>query len=249
MSGYPKKLLQVQRRSSLGFTLIELLAAVGLIVVLLAGLGFALKGRGGDGAALNNAQKALAGLVGTARAQAALHQTRSRLLIYASQPPAADAAKFLRYLQIVREEPYNSNSWVAACAPVFMPGMVCVVPPAVPRTMVATGVNWTGTIALGPASSLLGPISVNVIGQSYLVNGAQRGVSQVFGGTGGGQAYYLEFSELGAVSGLGTNLKLALATANLSPNALPQFNNPNAVRGLLLRKSGAFTFVGDANSF
>ena len=239
-----------RRRPFRGFTLIELLAVVGLIVILLGGFGLALRGRGGDGAALANAQKSLASLVGTARAQAGLHHTTARLLVYASQPPAADAGKFLRYLQVVREEPFGSGSWVAVGTPVLLPAPVCVVPPApVPRTMVATGVTWTATAALGPASALLGPVAANVIGQSTLINGVQRGTAQPFGGTGGGQAYYLQFSPDGTVSGSGTNLKLALGTANLAANALPQFNNANAVRGLLVRKTGAVTFVGDANSF
>ncbi len=236
-------------RAPRAFSLIELLVVIALIVALLAGVGLALKGRGSDGAALTNAQATLAGLVGTARAQAALHQTTTRLLVYASQPPAADAAKFLRYLQVVREDPFGSGSYVATGPAVTLPAPVCVVPPTVPANLRVSGVIWTGTLALGPVSALLGPITANVIGQSTVLNGIQRGVPQLFGGTGGGQAYYMQFSPDGTATGSGTNLKLALSTAVLAANALPQFNNPNAVRGLLLRRSGAVSFVGDANSF
>src|SRR5581483_3503981 len=107
----------------------------------------ALSGRGGEGAALANAQGIVEGLVSSARAQAALNQTRARLLVYAQQPPNGDANKYLRYLQVVREEPASSNTWVATGDAVILPAPVCVVPPApVPATHLNTGVTWlTGT--------------------------------------------------------------------------------------------------------
>ena len=65
---------------------------MGVMVLLLGGVAIALSGRGGEGAALVNAQSLISGLVGTTRAQAALHQTNARLVVYAQMPPAGDAS-------------------------------------------------------------------------------------------------------------------------------------------------------------
>ena len=103
------------------FTLIELLVVIGLIALLVGGIGMALGGRGTDGAALAAAQNTVASLVGATRAQAALHQTTARLLVYASQPPGGDADKYLRYLQVVRLE---GGNWVATGNAVTLPSPV-----------------------------------------------------------------------------------------------------------------------------
>ena len=109
-----------QRRaagSTRAFTLIELLVVIGMIILLVGGGALALSGRGGEGVALSNAQSLVAGLVGSTRAQAALHQTNARLIVYAQVPPgvAADAAKYLRAFQVVRQEtlPSGTTVWIA----------------------------------------------------------------------------------------------------------------------------------------
>ena len=242
------------RRSRRAFTLIELLTVCGVIVMLIATVGVALSGRGGDGAALASAQNTLSGLVGAARAQAALHQTTARLLVYAQQPPGGDAYKYLRYLQVVRQEtsPQGVSVWVAAGNPVVLPVPICVVPPTpVAANHLNTGVTWNNNAATGPVSvfspTILTAFSVN--GQSA---GTGRPVAgQLFGGTGGGRAYYLEFAADGTVTSNATNnpTKIALTTAVLAPATLPKFNNASGVRGLFIRKSGAISFVNDATSF
>ncbi|MSU47788.1 MAG: type II secretion system protein [Opitutus sp.] len=239
------------RSCAAGFTLVELLVVTGLIVILVGGAAMALTGRGGEGAALANAQSLLSGLVGTTRAQAALHQTTARLIVYAQQPPAAnaDAAKYLRALQVLRQEtlPNGTTVWVAVGDPVTLPTPVCVVPPApVAVNHLRSGVTWNNNVATGPVSVLTLATGFNYRGQS------NANVSQFFGVQGlGGRIYYLEFGSDGTVSSnTSTNpTKIALTTAILGGNVLPQFNNANGVRGLFVRKSGAISLVNDSTGF
>lgn len=224
------------------FTLLELLIAVSMIVVLVVVVGSGLAGRGSDGAALVSAQNSLISLVGATRAQAALHGGTARLLVYASPPPGGDADKYLRYLQVVRDVSTGSNqpAWASAGLPVTLPTGVFIVPPA--------GVTTTGGFAwnLNPAT---GPISlfVNRTATRLIVDG------QPFGGPTGGLAFYVEYAPDGRVTpsfvGSASSPKLAVSTAEASANAVPRFNNANAVRGVLLRASGAASPVNDVNSF
>jgi prepilin-type N-terminal cleavage/methylation domain-containing protein len=238
-----------------GFTLVELLVVIGLVAVFAGGAALALAGRGGDGAALANAQSIVAGLVSAARAQAALHQTIARLVIHAQQPPAAnaEASKYLRTLQVVRQEaaPEGGMAWVATGDPVTLPAPVCVVPPApVPANHLRPGVSWSNNAATGPVSSLRFDRSFGCLGQSPAAG--RPAAIQYFGTHGrAGPAYFLEFGPDGtAVSGFATNAnRIALSTAVLSANAPPQFNNPNAVRGLTVRRAGAVSLVHEAGGF
>ena len=58
----------------------------------------------------------------------------TRLLIYAQQPPAAnaDAMKYLRALQVVRLDTLSNgqSAWVAVGDPEILPEPICVVPPS-----------------------------------------------------------------------------------------------------------------------
>jgi type II secretory pathway pseudopilin PulG len=243
--------------SSAGFTLIELLVVVGMIVILVGAVAMALAGRGGEGAALTNSQSILSGMVQSARAQAALRQTKTRLLVYAQIPPGAnvDSNKYLRALQIVREEPLtNGNTtWVATGDFVILPAQVCVVPPSpVPRDHLSlpTGQNWNNDVATGPVSTLTVAAGFSYGGQPP-VNG-RPGALQFFGVQGlSGRVLYLEFGADGTVTSVAnaTPVKIALTTAVLTSGALPKFTNASGVRGLLVRKTGATSFVNDATSF
>lgn len=236
---------RVLRRA--GFTLIELLVVVGLIVALTGGIALALSGRGGEGAALTNAQSLVASLVGATRAQAALHQTNARLIVYAQQPltTGGDAEKYLRALQIVRQEtlPNGTTVWVAAGDPVKLPTPICVVPPApVPTNHLSTGVTWNNNVATGPVSTLTTLASFNYRGQSAAV------ANQFFGTQGqSGRIHYLEFGPDGSLPSNST--KIAVTTAVVGGNALPRFTNAFGVRGLFVRKSGAISLVDEATGF
>lgn len=246
--------LGVRSRSrQAAFTLVELLVVVGLIVVLAGAGALALAGRGGEGAALANAQNIVAGLVGATRAQAALHQTRARLVIYGQIPPAAnvDASKYLRTLVVLREDPVGSNRWVATGTPITLPTSICVVPPApVPANHLGSGVRWNNNVQTGPVSTL-------TIANGFSYRGTSTGNAQQYFGRQGqsGRVLYLEFDANGTVTSpvpggaTGNVLKIALTTAVLSGNTRPAFNNASAVRGLFIRRSGAISLVDSATGF
>lgn len=235
-------------RPRAGFTLVEVLVVTGVIVVLAGLVAAALGGRGGEGVALANAQKIVAGLVSSARAQAALHQTNARLVVYA-QPPGTttDAAKYLRTVIVLREEPFGSGRYVATGDPVLLPAPICVVPPSpVPATHLNTGVAWNNNAATGPVSTLR-----RTTGFSYF-GSASANTRQFFGTAGRtGTVLDLQFAPDGTVASnpTGNPTKIALATAVLSPSALPRFNNAFGVRGLFVRRTGAVSLVNGATAF
>lgn len=233
------------------FTLVEVLVVIGVIVILVGGAAIALSGRGGEGAALTNAQSLVAGLVGSTRAQAALHQTNTRLIVYAQMPSGAtgDSSKYLRSLQVLRQETLaNGNTvWVAAGDPVTLPAPICVVPPTpVPTNHLNTGVAWNNNVATGPVSTLLTATAFSYRGQSTAT------ANQFFGAQNqSGRIHYLEFAPDGTVvsNTTGNPTKIALTTAVLTANALPRFTNANTVRGLFVRKTGAVSLVNAATGF
>lgn len=240
-------------RGPAGFTLLELLVVIGVIVVLVGATGVAVAGRGGEGAALANSQAILTGLVNATRAQAAVHQTSARLVVYAQQPPGtnADAAKYLRSLIVLRQETAANGStfWVAAANPVTLPTPICVVPPSpVPANhlRLPAGQTWNNNVATGPVSTLTVATAFSYRGQ------AASTATQFFGVNGqSGRILYLEFASDGTVTSnaRANPTKIALTTAVLATNALPLFNNASGVRGIFVRKTGAVSQVDNATGF
>jgi prepilin-type N-terminal cleavage/methylation domain-containing protein len=223
------------RGRAAGFTLIELLVVIGLIALLAGGLGFALSDTGGN--SLATAQNTIASLVGSARAQAAVHQASARVYVYGLRPPNGDADKFLRLLQVFREEPAGSGNFTAVGDAVYLPRGVYVVPPST-TGLLASGVVWpTANPDLRSTFATPQPQAL----RPALPAGA------AFGGAVTG--YYLEFAADGTLApSIQPYARLVVSTATLANN-LPQFNNPAAVRGVLLRPSGALTFASDPASF
>src|SRR5690606_32751365 len=68
-----------------GFTLLELLVVLGLAGLLTAGIGLAVRG-GPASASLDAAQSLVAGLLTSARTQAALSRVRARVLVRSANP-------------------------------------------------------------------------------------------------------------------------------------------------------------------
>jgi type II secretory pathway pseudopilin PulG len=244
----------VRARCAAGaFSLIELLVVMGLIVLLAGGAAMALSGRGGEGTALVNAQSLVSSMVGATRAQAALQQTRARLIVYAQIPPGAnaDAEKYLRMLQIVREQTLatGTNVWVAVGDPVKLPTPICVVPPApVPTNhlRLPAGQTWNNNVATGPVSTLTVQAGFNYRGQVTAT------ANQFFGVNGqSGRVLYLEFNPDGTVqsNATGSPTKIALSTAIVGGNTPPLFNNKEGIRGVLVRRIGAVSLVNRSDGF
>jgi hypothetical protein len=103
--------------------------------------------------------------------------------------------------------------------------------------LLASGVTWPTNPA--PLSSLGTDVAPNSAGVGTPFNGAST-------------VFYLQFGPEGSVSAGAVSVapyaKLIVATATLTNN-IPQFNNAGAIRGLLVRPTGAITFVNDAASF
>ena len=237
-------------RDAVAFTIVELLVVMGVMILLVGGFALALAGRGGEGAALANAQSLVASMVGATRAQAALHQTNARLIVYAQLPTAGESAKYLRALQVVRQETLANGTsvWVAVSDPVTLPAPICVVPPApVPANHLRAGVTWNNNVAMGPVSTLTVATGFNYRGQVTAT------ANQFFGRQGqNGRIFYLEMDPTGAVvspAPSGNPVKIALTTAVLLPNAVPNFNNATGVRGLIVRRSGAISLVDGSTGF
>lgn len=215
------------------FSLLELMVVVGLIALLAGGIGLALGDSGGN--SLATAQKTLATMVNSARAQAAVNQTNTVLAIYGTRPPTGEAEKYLRLLQVFRNETPESATatWVAVGSAVYLPRGVYVVPTNT-TGLLASGTVWPSNPPL--VSTLRGPIN---LGQP---------TGTLFGGA--ATAWVVEFSADGTVAQIGTQAfsRLVVGTAVLNNN-VPQFNNAGAVRGVLLRPTGGLTFVNEALGF
>ena len=223
------------------FTLLELLIVVGLIGVLVGGVSLAL----GDssGRSLATAQQQLASLVGQARANAAIGQTETRLLFYGNPPPVGDATRFLRQVQLVRAVTPGSatTAWEPIGPALTLPRGIYLVPPTT-AGFIAAGVVWPTNPA--PRSTLNTRINYTLVsGNTPLI--------PIFG-----SSYWIEFLPNGSLRSDAALLagqpypKLAIATATLSATNSPLFNNPGAVRGLIIRPAtGAVTFVNEAASF
>ncbi|MSU53548.1 MAG: prepilin-type N-terminal cleavage/methylation domain-containing protein [Opitutaceae bacterium] len=223
------------------FTLLELLIVVGLIGVLVGGVSLAL----GDssGRSLATAQQQLASLVGQARANAAIGQTETRLLFYGNPPPVGEATRFLRQVQLVRALTPGSatTAWEPIGPALTLPRGIYLVPPTT-AGFIAAGVVWPTNPA--PRSTLNTRINYTLVsGNTPLI--------PIFG-----SSYWIEFQPNGSLRSDAALLagqpypKLAIATATLSATNSPLFNNPGAVRGLIIRPAtGAVTYVNEAASF
>ena len=202
-----------------GFTLIELLVVVALIAVLAGTLGLVLRNPG-EAVVLQAAQGMLASLCSATRGRAALTQQNARLVV-AADPTDPDC--HLRYLQIVHEEMAGSGQWRAEGSGVFLPRGVYLVPPS------PAAVPGNPTWPVSRRSTALSSAA-----QAMTINGVAAGLF-----------YYVQFTSRGTTGG--GNLVLTAGRTTSGP-AL-EFANPENLRGVLLRSSGACLLLNDAGAF
>lgn len=220
-----------------GYTLIELLVVVGLIALLAGGIGLALGDSGGN--SLSTAQTTLSTAVGLARAQAAVNQTEAIVAIYATPPPAGDADRYLRLIQVFRSETPGASPQTATYTPVgsplLLPRGVCVVPNTTAGFLVP-GITWQAN-----------PPLISSVTQTA-IRGQPAGTPF---GTSTNSAYIVEFKSDGTVTQIGTqtHARLILGATTRAANNRPQFVSDNAVRGILIRATGAVTFANDKSGF
>ncbi len=209
------------RPAVMGFSLVELLVVIGLIALLAGSLGLALR-RPGDGVALQAGQATLAAVCRAARTRAAATGEEVRLVV-AVDP--TDAASRLRYLQVVREDPVNPDHWLAEGAGFWLPPGVYVVPPradAVPGD--ATWPETHCSTALTPTAQAL---SIN--------------------GTAAGLFYSVPFTARGTTRGGNVVVTAGSVDAGADGPSL-RFGQPDDVRGVRLRASGALTLLAGAGA-
>lgn len=209
-------------RRMAGFTLVELLAVVVLMAILASGTGLALR-RPADVVALQAAQRTLASLCSAARSRAALTGRNARLVV-AAVPE--DSEYYLHFLEIVHEDPSGSNRWRAQDGGTYLPRGVYVVPSA--SAAVPGNPTWPASRRSTALSSAASAMTINDVaaGSFYYLQFTPRGT------TGGG--YLLLTSGRYVATAAGTTLEL---------------DNPDDLRGVLVRASGALTSINDAGAF
>ena len=198
------------------FTLVELLAVAAVLAVFAGTLGVALR-HSSEAPALQAGQLTVASLCGATRLDAVLAGGNARLVV-AADP--VDAVCYLRYLQVVREDPVHPGCWLAEGGGAYLADGIFIVPP--PAATVPGNSDWPATrrsTAL-PATA-----------QALTINGTAAGLH-----------YFVQFSARGTTGGG----NLVLTGGRRAGDNRLVFDDSDNVRGLLLRPSGAFTFLNDA---
>lgn len=229
----------------MGFTLIELLVVIAVIAIMAGGIGLAL-GRGDSGVALQNAQGILSSALSSTRSQAALTQSQAGL--YVNVNPDSDG--FLRELRIgyvasvdADGDPItpDTNVRIARGDSILLPSGVYIVPKhgvfsAADVDFVGTWYNSAGNASnQNLKSSLYDDTDTNLKrsdGMSDLVS----------------DDYHLiaDFSSRGTL--IGNTNRVVLAPAVLLPKPL-RFENPDAVRGVVVSVYGISSAINDKASF
>lgn len=204
------------------FTLIELLVVVAMIALFAGGIGLALR-HPGESASLQSAQAAVSILLGAARGRAALSQQPARCAV-AADP--ADSTTFLRFIRVVAQDPGNPAAWLAEDDGFWLPAGVYVVPPS------PAGVPGN---PLWPASRR--STALPAAAQPMTINGVA-----------GALFYWVQFTPRGTTGG-GYLLLTPERLTTGSSGPAPILDDPDNLRGVLLRSSGAVTLIDDAGAF
>lgn len=208
-------------RRQKAFTLIELLVVIGIIAVLAAGVGVALRGNNPD-AVLRSAQGLASSALSAARGQAALTQSNARLVVQADR----DRPDFLRTIRIVVAA--GGTTWRQVGSDIVLPEGAYVVPPGA-----LTGVTLSddgGAWNIGRNSTLFDSAAAPVDGM-----------------TDAGNRWLIskDISPLGTLEGG----RFVVAAGRKSGPVDYVLDNATAVRGLVVSRYGVPSFVNEAASF
>jgi len=205
------------------FTLIELMVVIGLIAVLAAGIGLAMR-ESNPTAGLRGGQNVLVGLLSSARGQAALNQTEAMIIV-----DATDSKEdfFLRSLQVVVKAGAGPDTWRPVGAPVLLPQGIYIVPPANFASVTFGGTKSDGfdsstPASISPADSTYDELS----GRKYL--------------------RFRKFLPLGTTSGTG---RIIVTVGRRAGESTISLDNPKAVRGVTVSRYGVPTLINEAATF
>ncbi len=221
-----------------GFTLLELIVVAGLIAALSFFLVSGLGG-GGQSAALQSAQAAMANMVIAARTKALASGKSSRVLI---QVDAASTGQPLRYLRYVAIQTQTASGW-QTFTDVFLPDGVYVVPgnfTVVPAGLFAASTSVPWTKADGSALRSTALRSSQITTETINSAGAEQWVSFT----------------ISPNAGTAQAGDIILAVGRLRPPGSYQTGespveliNPENVRGLTLSSYGVPALINARTSF
>lgn len=210
------------------FTLIELLVVIGLIAVLAAGIGIAMRD-GTPSSALRAGQNILVSLVSSARGQAAIKQTNAMIVVDVTTGENGSSNDFLRSLQVVVERP--GGTWEAVGDPMLLPEDIYIVPPdnvsgiqlagSWPNDRKSTGFAPASAVTLSPAEADYNPFD----GRQYL--------------------QFCKFSPMGKTGSSG--VLLVTSGRRQGPDSV-LLDNPEMIRGIMVSRYGVPTLINEAET-
>lgn len=233
--------------SRLAFTLLELMIVIAIMALMMGLVGLTLIG--GGGAVLGSAQRELISLVQQARMQAVLSGRETRLIVH---DDPTNPEKFHRYVEIVYDDSNGTGVWRPMGEGILLPDEACIVPVKErfdQSVAKPSNTDWpTGAYSIWSAESSqlfkLGTISKGVR--------SENGFEAV-------EYRYLAFDKAGNVicpsgvaapGGVPPSPCIVLGIGPPLPEGgdkAVQFNNPDDLAGVLLRRYGGFATLSSTD--
>jgi prepilin-type N-terminal cleavage/methylation domain-containing protein len=221
-----------------GFTLIELLVVIGLIAVLAAGIGLSMRD-GNPSSALRASQNSLAGLLASARGQAALTQADAMIVVDATE----GKNECLRSLQVVVRTGSSAapDKWRPVGDPVLLPQGIYVVPP--PNSSI-NGVELSGSWASTRKSSGFSSASPGAIAERDPDATYTLAKTDAFK-----DRKYLRFQVFGPLGTISSSGTLLVTSGRRTAATSVVLDNPEFVRGIFVTKYGVATLINEGATF
>jgi prepilin-type N-terminal cleavage/methylation domain-containing protein len=212
---------------SKAFTLIELLIVIAIIGILSVAI---VTIKPGEGIDITSAEHIASSMAKSARAEAILRNTQTRLIIYNQHPKNnGELDKYLRYMGIVYLQEQNTNTnnaqqkWVAACNGIYLPN----------------GVYFNDKI-----STKGGQLKINT--PQTMKIPYPRSNPVVPGEEGSVQWYYYTFAPTGFCS-KNSGARFIVSTGNIKDAGSDIILNEEKLGGFIIHKSGNITIAEDPN--